>query len=312
MSSVSLQKMPNQFDAWLSKLNRFFWPTEQSVDDNSTAFYVFKPFPKNLKKSEIKPWAELQTNTLSPFSKGDKYQFISREGLHLWVSNTKLSGVPETAAQTQLNDGEHYIKGKFHTYLQNWQGGLMQTCVAVEDTTIKSNAVKTIQLDAHTPWAVERKIDTKIKQPSTWLALCFFIGLCGLAWGIFGYATLYFQSTLAEQQSNALSDSIGDKLSLQNTLRNNQQIVSQLQNWHTAAGFFPESFTAVAEKLSQQGEWQVNTVIWQNKIIELEFVSKQVDITSLVGELEKLTLLEQVNIRPHNAENTWILEAKLK
>jgi hypothetical protein len=32
----------------------------------------------------------------------------------------------------------------------------------------------------------------------------------------------------------------------------------------------------------------------------------------LVGDLELIDILQQVNIRPHNADNTWILEARLK
>lgn len=312
MPTLSLENLPSQFDRLLSFVNRFIWPSDQNIDVSSSAFYVFKAFPNNLKKSEIKQWAELQAKTLSPFVNGDSYQYISRVGLHLWVSKDALSGIPESAAQSKFDDGEHQVQGKYQQYQQRWKNGYMMSCVLAKASDQTAETLNQLTLDATKPWAIERKIDAQLKKPSVWLAIWMFVGLCSLSWGISGYASVTMQSAWAEQKSSALSDSLGDKLAKQINLRNNQQILSNLQLWHQQQGFFPETFAAIAEKLSSQGIWRVSTVTWQNKIVEIEFVFKNVDITSLIGDLEKVSLLQKVNIRPHNAENTWILEAQLK
>jgi hypothetical protein len=336
LASISINDIFKQFDGWLTAINDFIWSSEQNIDFTSTSFYVFKAFPKHLKKVEIKQWSILQANTLSPFSNGDQYQYLSHLGLHLWVTNNTFSGIPETASQTGLHDGEHVVKGKNSVYQQNWLNGIMLDSVSVDqiadspkevttngayDNSVKlfdeksgcsisQNAIPLITNNGS--WAVPRKLDIEIKKPDTWLAVSFFVILCGFVWGVAGYATISLQNSVAEDNIAVLTDSLGEKLQQQNQLRTNEQLISNLKEWQHEHGFLPETFAALARKLTLQGNWQVNTLIWQNKTIELEFVSIDMNITTLVGDLEQIDILQQVNIRPHNAENTWILEAQLK
>lgn len=328
MPARFLNDIFKKIDAWLTAIDGFIWPSEQNVDFTSTALYVFKAFPKNLKGAEIKQWALLQTNTLSPFSNGDHYQYLSQLGLHLWVSNNSFFGIPETATQDSLRDGEYLVKGKNNTYQQHWFNSIMLDCATVSieadspndkvdnifgdktNSNVYPNAIPLMASD--NAWAVPRKIDTVIKKPTTWLAINFFVILCGLLWGLAGFTTIHLQNRAAENNISVLTDSLGEKLQQQNRLRSNEQLVSTLEDWQYEYGFFPETFAAVAEKLTFQGNWQVNTLTWQNKTLELEFVSNDMNITTLVGDLELIDILQQVNIRPHNADNTWILEARLK
>jgi hypothetical protein len=105
---------------------------------------------------------------------------------------------------------------------------------------------------------------------------------------------------------------LGEKLARQSQLQNQQQGLLTLQNWHNEFGFLPETFAAVASKISLQGEWKANAITWQNGILTLEISSTTLDIAMLVSELEQSESLSKINIRPHANANTWTLEASVK
>jgi hypothetical protein len=301
--------MQAYIDQSLTLIDRLIWPSEQQRDEVSSSFYVFKVYPKSLKTKEIKQWADLQVSTLSPFSQGDHYYYLSKKGLHLWVTASKFKGIPETAYQSALEDGEHIVLGKQDNYRQVWKDGIMVSCSPAAKDTARH---PTLPISFNQSWAVTRNIDIKLKQPNVWLGLCSFALFCSFLWWATGYTTIFLQEKNAEQEASQLAESLGEKLDLQNTLRNNIQLLAGLNKWHQDFEFMPETFALIAEKLNQQGKWRANSLIWQNKTMEIELLSKDIDITSLVIELEKIGALQNVSIRPHDANDTWILEAKAK
>jgi hypothetical protein len=302
----SISNIQAYIDQSLALVERLIWPSQQQRDETSS-FYVFKVYPKSLKTKEIKQWADLQVSSLSPFSQGDHYHYLSKKGLHLWVTASKFTGIPETAYQSALEDGEHMVVGKQGIYRQVWKDGSMYSCSAAFKDTASQQS---LPISFNQPWAVTRNIDKKLKLPNVWLGLCLFALLCSLLWWATGYVTIGLQEKNAEQKASQLTESLGEKLDLQNTLRNNTQLLVGLNNWHQEYDFLPEAFALIAEKLNKQGKWRANSLIWQNKTMEIELLSKDIDITSLVSELEKIGSLQQVSIRPHDANDTWILEAK--
>ncbi|GGD57621.1 hypothetical protein GCM10011357_11290 [Lacimicrobium alkaliphilum] len=279
------------------------------MDDHSRTVYVFKPFPAQLKAREIKQWVELQQQALSPFEQGDRYSYQSRFGLHLWFSQSVLDGVPECALQHAMPDGEHFVQGKNFRYRQQWQHGLMQSCVLLSASSGEANHFRSLNISSAKPWAMQRKLDMWLRSANSWLIFCGFLLFCGLLWSAAGYVTLSAQQARAEQQAEQLTDSLGSKLNQQAAVRAGQQHLSWLQNWRREYGVLPESVATIAAAINEQGEWTAKQIRWQNRTIEVEFSSAQVDIAALVSALERTGLLNDVNIRPQTGGNAWIVEA---
>lgn len=308
-TSLSIQTQ-QQLNTLLNAADHFIWPQTKAVDTQSKLFFVYKAYPKQLKRSQVGQWASLQSHALSPFINGQHYQYLSATGLHLWFSQNTLNGIPETAMQVSLKDGVHVVTGAQYIYQQTWRNNTLVNCTSVTST---ADAVPELLLiNKRDPWAVARKIDNYLKRPSTWLGLSTFIGVCATVWFIAAYVTLGVQRHNAEQHIEALQTSLGEKLAEQAKLQNQQQNLLTLQNWHNEFGFLPESFAAVVEKISLQGNWKANSISWQNRLLSIELSAKNLDIAKLVAELESVPRLAQINIRPHLAENTWVIEAAVK
>lgn len=302
-----------QIDYWLNAADRFIWQSEQSVDSASNYFYVFKTFPKELKGKQRVQWAELQAQTLSPFSNCTKYAYLSDAGLHLWISQDQVEGLPETACQQSLNDGEHLVRGGSQLYKQTWQNGIMLKCFAVSSQSIQLQDEKSsIEINKDSSWAVRRKIDQWLQRPSTWIGITAFVSCCALVWLGAASLTLHVQGAAAGNQISQLETTLGEKLAEQSKFQQTQQTLSLLQSWHNEYGFLPESLGEVAAILSLQGQWKANVIAWQSHHLEIELLAKNIDIAALVGELENIDKLELVNIRPHAANDTWVLEADIK
>lgn len=299
-----------QLNSLVNAVDHFIWPQAKVIDTQSKLFFVYKPFPKQLKRSQIVQWATLQSHALSPFINGHHYQYLSATGIHLWFSQHSLSGIPETAMQVSLKDGIHRVKGVLHIYQQTWRDNTLVNCTTLGSLT--DETAVPLCINKRDPWAVSRKIDRHIKRPSTWLGLSVFLGLCATVWFVAAYTTLGIQRHNAEQQIEALQTSLGEKLAEQAKLQNQQQNLLTLQNWHNEFGFLPESFAAVVEKISLQGTWKANSISWQNRLLSVELSAQNLDIAKLVAELESVPRLAQINIRPHLAENTWVIEAAVK
>ncbi|MBC3764942.1 hypothetical protein [Neptunicella marina] len=297
-------------DRGFDMLNKLFWPVAENTDQDSISFYTFKAKPNYLKSGEDKKWIALQIKTLSPFAQGDHYVYLSKIGVHIWFARSTLNGTPETAAQIKLPDGEHWIKGQKNNYHQIWKNGVMTECTIDMNTTSPS---KPIQFPSSSSgWAVQRKLDKAVKKPLFWfLTLC--LVLCSAAlWAIVGLITATVQAEIVDRENQALSLDLGDKLNIQTQYRTNQQSIKKIQSWQTENGYFPESFAVVARELSKLGSWKLNQITWQNKRLEVEFSTKKMDISSLIEQVEKQALVAQVNIRPHNAQDTWVLEIQIK
>lgn len=308
-----LTQIQKQYDQSLTWLNQLIWPSEQEIDPCTKAFYVFKAYPKELKNNQMQAWAKLQRHSLSPFVAGEVYQYLSKAGLHLWISQGKFSGIPETAIQTVLPDGNYTLAGSTHLYQQSWQNGLLVSCFTIENKSAEgTEPTLPLKIEKRSPWGVPRKIDEKLKLPSTWLGLTLFLSLCVSFWFGTAYLTATIQQSSAETHISQLESSLGEKLAMQNQLQNKQQGLSLLQNWQQEFAFLPETFAQVAKKLSLEGTWKANSVSWQNRTISIELMAEDLDIAKLVNNLESLEDLSKINIRPHASENTWILEASVK
>jgi hypothetical protein len=302
-----------KIDHVLTQIDHFFWPNNGAIDVNAKIFFVFKPYPKHLKRNQIEQWALLQSKSLSPFTSGDNFQYLSKAGLHLWICQADINGIPETAMQTPLSNGSYLIEGEKHLYQQTWSDGLLINCLIMEKThQQQTSSVSPLILNQGAPWAVTRKIDRHLKTPTTWLAVCSFLFLCGIIWHTVGFLTLNIQHQYAEQSANDLQQQLGEQLTRQERIQNQQKSLNTLQSWQNEFGFLPETFAAIVEKLNQLGTWQANSIAWQSRSLVIELVAKKLDIAALVAELEEVNSLAKVNIRPHISNDTWILEATLK
>jgi hypothetical protein len=308
------KQIQKQFENMLARVDQFIWPAAKTLDIESKSFFVFKPYPKQLRRNQIEQWASLQCTALSPFVNGDSYHYLSKAGLHLWVCQNRFHGIPETAMQMVLADGEHVIAGKNMRYHQTWHSGLLIACDTVPNDAIEKtlNAAEPLRIDKRKPWAVNRQIEQQLKMPSVWLAIVCFVSLCVAVWQGAAYATLSVQQMNAGKDISELQDTLGEQLAQQSQLQSQQEGLLLLQRWHSKFGFLPETLAALASKINQQGEWEANVITWQNRTMTLEISASNLDIASLVNELEQSRSLTQINIRPHAKENTWVLEASVK
>jgi hypothetical protein len=313
LANVHMLQTQKQFEAGLTLIERFIWPVDQAIDSETKSFFVFKAYPKELKRKQIEQWALLQTKSLSPFVGGHYYQFLSKAGLHLWFSQQPFHGLPETAMQANQSNSIQQVSSIKYNYQQTWHEGLLVSCFAQERADVDNQlAAFPLEINKRAPWAVTRKIDKQLRKPSTWLGLTLFVFLCVLVWQTTAYFSLKIQNYNAQQRTTELQDSLGEQLSIQSQLQKQQQGLLSLQNWHREFAFLPETLAKVAEKINLQGEWQANTITWQNRTLVIELISKKLDIAILVTELEGADTLSNINIRPHVSDNTWVLEASIK
>ncbi|MBN7820434.1 hypothetical protein KJY73_14980 [Bowmanella sp. Y26] len=269
--------------------------------------YVFRPRPKQLKQSELENWTSLQIKTLCPFVNGFHYSHISPAGLHIWFSNQAFSGIPETALQTALPDGDFVIKGQRFTYEQTWHNAVLVSCEIVDE---KSHAQESVAIETNKPWATEVKLKKTLVSPLTWLVIGGFTLLCFILWFAISFLTLSMQEHSTKQESERLSELSGERIVQQTALREQQQQVQLINEWLNIHGQLPETLGLVAEKINKQGSWKVNQIRWQNKAMELELQGENIDIAQLITDLETIPELQSVSIRPFSSGGAWIIEAK--
>ena len=304
------QRFAQILDSSLNWLDQIIWPVNHQADTNTPCFYVFKAFPANLKSSEIKQWIELQIHSLSPFVNGSHFKFVSRVGVHLWFSASPFKGVPETALQSQHPDGNYLVKGEQLCYQQTWKNGVLVSCVPAAQRSSEQADIMLNSSDS--PWAVPRKLDDELRSPLTWTILSVALLSLVLVWSGVGYGITKWQTASAESEISEVSERLGPLLAQQTSLRQNTSTFNAIVNWQTEHGFIPESLATVMESLADFGTWKPRLVTWQNKTLGIEFTASDVDIASLVQILESKDNINQVTIRPHNAQDTWVLEAEFK
>lgn len=119
---------PDWLDRTLNYLDNMFWQDHQSIDYQSPAFYVYKPYPSSISGKRLESWVKLQERALSPYKNGDCYSISMKKGVAIWFSKTKFSGMPETAHQQAFDDGTWIVKGQRLAYRQVWQDGILLSC----------------------------------------------------------------------------------------------------------------------------------------------------------------------------------------
>ncbi|WP_102798347.1 hypothetical protein [Bowmanella denitrificans] len=296
-----------QLNKMITGLERWLWPSRRQGDCNVKTLFIYKEVPKQLKSHEVDAWVALQIKTQCPFVNGYHFSYMSAQGLHLWFSATAFNGPPETAMQSPLSDGSHLVKGATFYYAQHWVKGNMISCEIVSEGN--SGAVL---LDDQQPWAMESKIRRSLTTPLGWFWCFSALLLCILTWYGVGMLTLALQEKSLQAETQTLSDQVGDKLQKQSQLQSQQLQVDFIENWLLQYGQLPESLGMVADKVNQQGAWQVRQINWQNATLELELSAENLDIASLVSEIETLPFMQRVSIRPFTAGGAWIIEAKSK
>lgn len=279
-----------------------------TIDYQARAYYVFKPFPASLKPSQREEWASVQVKMLSPFNNGDSYLFVTPQGVAIWSSQTAFEGLPETAVQSQLADGEHYVKGREYFYRQVWNNNVMVECHIVAPVSGQAVDITEPVLS----WAKTRKIDELIQAPLFWG------GSVGIVFALFlllqlgGYLSLSIQGYRIDSQIQSMEQKVGNSMELQQGLRSQQQLIDNLSSWTYGNGLLPQSFARALASINKIDTWDVGAIEWQDSVIVIELSAANLELSELVAELESVNEFERVSIRPHTKENTWLLELESK
>jgi hypothetical protein len=308
---INKTHITTRFTNVLYSIGQLISPDSHTCDSNTHAFFQFKAFPKGLRRAEVNDWVKLQLTLLNPFDNGDVYHFVSLIGIHAWFTKSKFNGVPETALQQSLKDGLHTLTGAVHTYRQKWQNGYLVSCYTISLTEEPNNRVD-INTSPRLSWAKKNPLNEELRSPLMWTGLSFFLFLCVCVWTITAHISFMVQEAKLEKQIKLKSDTLGQKLVNESTKRETITTLNTLSEWKNEFHFLPEAYGMVAESLLKNGNFQPNNLRWQNKNFELEFVSEVIDLPNLVASLESSDAFSKVSVRPHNDNNTWILEVRLK
>lgn len=300
------QKILDCLYALLGRADTYLWPQSNEIDASSHCFFICKPYPGNLSTKQKKDWAELQATALSPFASGDFYYFLTTTGLHLWVSQSELNGVPETALQVALDDGEYLVAGKHHLYHQVWGDGIMKECVILPDDT-DSELPKTV-IDTSAAWAVRGQLKERLTSGKFWIAIasCLFFVL--LLWTLVGAVTVFTQNNFALSQINKLDPLVSDLLTQQTELANHNKTINLINSWQSENGYLPESLGIIADRINAFGKWQLKEIVWQEKQLSLQIDTRDIDIAALITDLESLSSVKSVGIKPYGNTGDFLLE----
>ncbi|MBO1254144.1 hypothetical protein J3L16_00435 [Alteromonas sp. 5E99-2] len=310
MSTLSRTPISAFFTRILLFIDAAFWPNDHKADSSTYTFFQYKGFPAELKRSEVNHWAALQAKLLNPFKSSHSYFFISTHGVHIWFSKTEINGIPETALQNTLKDGTHLLKGEQFLYKQQWQDGVMTSCIV---TPMEHDSSSTAHIDiSNLHWATRRKIDKVIASPFSWACVVAFLFSMVLTWVLISSVSYGVQRSSLENKINNASSALNSKLNQESQVRATIQALTALPAWRKEYGSFPEAYGIVASSLLKNGSFSPNNIRWQNAVFELEFQSDDMNLPDLVSSLESSDEVENVNVRPHNNENTWVLEVTLK
>ena len=300
------QRLLDHVHALLARAETFLWPKKSEIDEDSHCFFIFKTYPGNLSNKQKKDWAELQATALSPFASGDFYYHLSGTGLHLWVSQSKLKGIPETALQVALDDGEYLLAGKHHLYRQVWENGIMKESVILPDGTDLKLPKRVI--DNSAAWAVRGQLKESLKSVKFWVSIasCWFFA--SLLWTLVGSVTVFTQNNVALSQINKLDPLVSDFLIQQTELENHNNTVNLINIWQSESGYLPESIGIVAERINAFGNWQLKEIVWQETQLSLQIDTRDIDIAALVTDLESLSSVKSVGIKPYGNSGDFSLE----
>lgn len=313
MSNLSRTSISTFITRILLFIDTALWPNDHKADSSTYTFYQYKAFPSELKRSEIERWVTLQVKLLNPFQTSHYYTFVSSYGVHIWFSKTELNGIPETALQNKLKDGSHSVTSRQFSYKQIWQNGVMTSCVVLPNKPSNDDVNSKSTIDfLGTAWATQRKIDNVITSPFSWACAASFIFLMVVIWVSISHISYSVQNSQLENSVNKTSSALSDKLSQESQLRDSIKVLETLPVWRNEFSSFPEVYGLIANSLLTNGVFTPNNIRWQNKSFELEFQSDNINLPNLISSLESNSVVQSVNIRPHNDENTWIIEVTVR
>lgn len=311
MVRINRTHLTTRFTSILYAIGQLISPDSYTCDSNTHAFFQFKPFPTGLRRSEINDWVNLQLTLLNPFDNGDVYHFVSSGGIHAWFAKNNFTGIPETALQQSLKDGSHTVMGTKYAYRQKWQNGYLISCYDISSTGKPQNSVD-INISPRLSWAKKNPLNEQLRSPLTWAGLSLFLFFCVCVWATTAHISFILQEANLEKKIKLKSDTLGQKLVKESIKREAIATLNTLSEWKNEFHFLPEAYGMVAESLLENGDFQPNNLRWQNKNLELEFVSEGIDLPKLVESLESSDSFSKVSVRPHNDNNTWILEVQLQ
>lgn len=287
--------------------------TPGRVETKKLVHHVYIPFPGQLKKSERRDWGVLQTKIAVSFEKSYTYCYESNTGIHIWYSKEEFEGLPETAAQQPLEDGRHLVLGKKHRYVQTWQGGQMIYCCPVGKETEPSGLLEsTVEIQIEQPWAKIPEIVVKLSSPSIIAKTISSVFSLVIIWYIGAATAFTIQLKAVELETTAFEESMDKLISKATEVRRVENALGILTNWKLEHGFLPSGLSLIITHLDKTIEWEVNSIKFQNKKIEVAFKSSTADIAGLISTLENTKYFFSVNIRPENTKDSWVIEAILK
>ena len=292
---------------FLSLIEQYFWANEKPIDSENVCFYTFKPFPGDLSQKQKKSWAALQSKSLSPFQSGDQYYYVGTKGMHLWVSQKTLIGIPETAAQSSLQNGTHLVAGKQHLYEQKWQDGAMLECIVIlskSDTSAPEQKIETKR-----SWAMQGHLQEHIKSPQSWMLVTASIFLLATIWYSAAAITLFAQDQYASIQNQRLDPLVKGKLMQRQELEEQGKIIALLQTWQSEHGYLPESLSLIASVINPLGSWRIQEILWQENKLTLQLDTGEMDLAALVIEMESIPSIQSVAIKPYGGTDNFLLEA---
>ena len=308
MTTSPMHMVTYYADAVLNWLDARLTNDNAQADITTASFYAYKPYPSSVKAAQLDDWVALQVRALVPFSHGDRYFFKGKTGLAVWAAPTRFDGIPETALQAVMEDGEHWVKGEKQCYRQLWRSGEMREC-EVLPTSFKGYA-KPLVFTSGRHWAKPRRIDMLLQNPASWVALFLWLAVAlTFCWGgaLFGIATQK-QATLVQTQT--IERTLGDKLALQQKMQDSRAMLLSADDWIWQYGTLPQMLAEVIAPVLSQVPWQANSMTWQDGVLNVHVYAANLDLARLVTELENTQQFSKVSIRPHLAQDTWILEVE--
>ena len=117
------------------------------------------------------------------------------------------------------------------------------------------------------------------------------------------------QNNFALSQINKLDPLVSDLLLQQTELSNYNNTINLINSWQAENGYLPESVGIIADRINAFGKWQLKEIVWQEKQLTLQIDSGSIDIAALITDLESLSSVRSVGIKPYGNTGDFLLEA---
>lgn len=299
---------PDWLDRVLDYIESVFWQEQTKTDNTTPIFYVYKAYPSSLNGKRLESWIKLQEKVLSPYKNGDCHSVNLKKGVALWMSNTSLVGIPETAKQQALPDGTFFVRGDTFMYRQEWKGGVMTACETLSLRSLNDDTILLSDRTSKNAWAQSRHVDEFIKKPIFGFFVLAFLTFIFSVWLGTAYITQSLAVSNLNSEMHSLEASVGDTLATRDTFQKNALQIQQLTNWKNELADLPSILAVVVVEVEKQTPWVAGKIQWQNRALKITLFSNELEITSLVKNLEETGLFDSVAIRPQDKAGLWTLE----